>query len=247
MKSRMLNTEWPRFNAFYFMLICFTTFMAYETTLAAQTSKRLYLVLIDETDSFGLYKGKGVVDTLYWQEAIRLTRSIIGRLEPSDEFALIGIDEQGFDEEDVRIPFEELDEGFLRAKMQQSGLARKLMALQRRKNKHRSTDILGALYQAAHFAANEPDHETIIFCFSDMKQEPQWPSAEDAKNLKFPAGTKGFFFYVDASGRKNYDKIVSVWEPVLRHAGLGIYNGQVLSFFQQGNSNLKLNKILQGL
>ncbi|MCJ7634815.1 hypothetical protein MUP77_20800 [Candidatus Bathyarchaeota archaeon] len=205
--------------------------------------QNLFIVLVDETESFALYK-EGLIEQMYWPEVIPLINLIVYSLEPGDEFAVIGIDEQGFENEDVRIPFEVLDEGFLKAKIQKDKLAKVVRELQRRKDTHKSTDILGALYQAAHFASEETDRQTFVFCFSDMKQEPRWPTQEEAGKLTFPSGTECYFFFVDASGRNNWNTITNVWEPILSGAGLQIYSNNTLNFFQKGESKLRLEQVL---
>ena len=210
-------------------------------------SKRVFIVLVDETESFALYNEKGVIEQMYWTKVIQLVNWIVNSLKPGDEFGLIGIDEHGFDEDDVRVPFELLDEGFLKAKMSKDRVAKTVSELQQRKQKHKNTDILGALYHAAYFASKEPDRHAIIFCFSDMKQEPRWPTEEEARTLDFPYGTEAYFFYVNASGRTNWETIVQVWNSILTRARLQIHTDNLLNFFQKGESEKALKQILTKL
>gem|GEM_PF-3722950 len=205
---------------------------------------RFFLVLLDETESFAHYDDKGQIDYTYWPEVIPYIVKIVDRLEPEDAFGVIGIDECGFEEEDMIVPITILDERSLVAKFQKDSLKTAVKELTQRKQKHRSTHILGALYHAAHFASRDPDRRTIILCFSDMKEEPAWPTAQESADLRFPKGTEGYFFYVDASGRRNWDKTVYVWMPILAKAGLQIHTGNSLNFFQRGESNVKLDQVL---
>lgn len=208
-------------------------------------ARKLFIVLLDETESFAIYKEKGVIEEMYWGKVIPLINMIVSSMEPGDAFGLIGIDERGFDAEDVRVPFEVLDEGFLKAKMGKDRLRRVVTELRRRKEKHRSTDILGSLYHAAYFAQREPDRSVFIFCFSDMKQEPRWPTQEEARELKFLRRTEGYFFHVNASGRTNWNRLVQVWEPILSGAGLEFHTDGRLDFYQKGESRLALVRILK--
>lgn len=214
-----------------------------SSNVSEQANQRLFLVLVDETESFSM----GTTDTLYWSEVLPLVSQIAGRLQPGDEFAVIGIDEKGFEDSDVRIPFRVLDEGFLRAKLQKDSLLTSIQHLQRRKNKHRTTDILGALYHSAHFANVEQSRKTILFCFSDMKQEPTWPTEKESSDLHFPNGTEGYFFYVNASGRTSWNTITGVWQPILTRARVEISSGGILHFYQRGDSRLKLSQVLDSL
>lgn len=208
---------------------------------------RLYLVLADETDSFALHEKSGIITKRFWPEVLPLIQQVADQLSPGDQFAMIGIDEHGFDEEDVILPFTVLDEAFLKAKLQKDGLRVAVGGLRPRKDKYRATDILGALRHAAYFAQSQPNRKTIVFCFSDMRQEPVMPTLDESRDLSFPKGSEGYFFYVDAAGYQDWDRIVSVWEPILHRAGLDIYTGNSLNFFQRGESEVRLRSVLSSL
>ena len=242
------NEKYPARFSFGISLVLVLCLTLSQGCNGPEPQKKLVIVLVDETESFALYRQRGVVENMYWDEVLEsLLPKIVHSLEAGGAFAVIGIDEHGFDEEDVRIPFTALPDGFLEAKMAKDRIARQIGELQRRQQRHRSTDILGALYHAAYFAKRYPERQAIVFCFSDMRQEPGWPTQEEARELKFPEGTEAYFFYVNASGRTNWERIVEVWEPILAGAGLQLYTYNSLSFFQSGESALWLDRILSDL
>jgi hypothetical protein len=211
-------------------------------------AQKLFVVLVDETESFALYEQRGVIERMYWEAVVdTLIPKIVNSLEAGCAFTIIGIDEHGFDAEDVRMPLTVLPQGFLESKMEKDKLARNVRELKQRQQRHRKTDILGALYHAAYFTSRYPERKAVIFCFSDMRQEPTWPTQEQARALKFPEGTEAYFFYVNASGRTNWERMVQVWEPILTEAGLQLYTYNSLSFFQSGESALWLERILSDL
>lgn len=205
---------------------------------------RLIIILLDETDSFGQNTTSGVAETMYWDDALKHSQKLVKQLKPGDEIVVLAIDEQGFEEEDILVPYQQLEKTFLKARVQQKHLSKQILKLKRRKEQYRSTDILGALYQAAYFANQEPERETLIFCFSDMRQEPNWPTLADAKGLAFTSKTTGYFFFVDADGKTDWDKIIGIWRPIFQNAGLIINSNASLNFFQHGESTLHLNKIV---
>jgi hypothetical protein len=204
-------------------------------------------VLLDETDSFAQYERPGVISARYWPEVIPFIERIVSDLAPGDEFAVIGIDDHGFDEDDVIIAFKKLDDAFLRAKLQKDTLRHALRKLAPRKERYKSTDILGTLRHAAHFAAMDSSRQTIVFCFSDMRQEPSMPTVSEAADLRFPPSSKGYFFYVDAAGRNAWDRLIQAWEPILHHAGMEIGSGSQLSFFQRREVEVRLGEVLRSL
>lgn len=206
---------------------------------------RFVIILLDETDSFGQNSEHGVAKSLYWNDALAMTRIIVKQLNPGDELIVLAIDERGFEEEDILVPMHQFDRAFLKSRIEKKKIIRKIMALQRRKDKYSQTDILGALYQAAYFTGKETDFKTVIFCFSDMRQEPRWPTATEAKDLSFPPNTTAYFFFVDASGKERWQRLVDVWKPIFKHARLEIQDGGSLNFFQYGESATAVKRILQ--
>lgn len=228
------------------LLIIFavTGAQAWELPARSQEKSRLVLVLLDETDSFGRNTTRGQAETLYWDEALLQIKTIVNALKPGDEFLLIAIDDKGFEEEDVLIPLIQLDRAFLKAKIAKKKLLSQIQGLQRRKTVYHSTDILSALYQAAHQAHMGKNQQTVILCFSDMIQEPKMPGLAESQDLAFPASSEGFFFFVDASGRSEWQGILHTWVPILTRAGLQIGAESSPHFFQFGESKLRLAQIL---
>ena len=217
------------------------------TATLADTNKvnhsRLVIILLDETDSFGSDKQHGVAKTLYWEDALRLSCNIVKALKEGDKLIVLAINEKGFEEEDIIIDLQQFEMTFMRAKVRKNKIAREVLSLKRRKDTYKATDILGALFQAAYFAEKNETDETIVFCFSDMRQEPRWPTQREAEGLRFPKNSAGYFFFVDASGRENWDRMINIWKPILSMSGL--CEGDNINFFQYGESQNKLFNILK--
>jgi hypothetical protein len=203
---------------------------------------RFVIVLADETDSFALYE-HGEITTMFWQEILPYIAKIANNLQPGEKFCVIGIDEHGFDTDDVRIPIITLDENPLKAVQQKKKIIKDIKNLSRRKEKHRSTDILGALYHAAHFLNKQKDntHEGLVIIFSDMIQEPKFPTLKDAEKLKFPPKINIYCYYVNATGRDKWEKIVNRWVTILKPTNLEITKD---CFYQRGEMQSQFNKVL---
>lgn len=231
-------------TAFFIIVSGFSSLFAWPKIKQVIKDPRLVIILVDETDSFGQYSKRGKAKVLYWDEALALSKKVVNALDPGDEFLLISINEKGFEEEDILIPLQQLDLSFLKAKIQKRKLCHQILSLKRKKATYRSTDILGALYQAAHFAKMEKGFKPILICFSDMVQEPRMPTMAQSKDLAFPSGTKGYFFFVDTSGKKQWDLIIKSWLPILNHAQLDAGDQNKPNFFQYGESKLWLNRII---
>lgn len=204
-------------------------------------ARRFVMVLLDETGSFKMKDPKTGEDKEFWPEILNLTKKIISGLQPGEGFGIIGIDDHGFDGDDVRLQMTLLDENALLAKQQKDKLKKEVQGLVRRGGKRPYTDILGALYHAAHFLDNEKNRRSQLIIFSDMIQTPKWPTQADAEKLHFPPKTSGFCFYVDATGKNKWDRILQVWVPLFQNAGVSISKDD---FFQIGNVQLGMQKIL---
>jgi hypothetical protein len=133
-------------------ILCFETLIGCDNSSPLkQDQQKLFVVLVNRSDSSGSEGGA--------RRVLPPINKVACALAPGDQFAVICIDEQGFDEE-ARIPFEILD------------------------------------------ASREPNLSTFVLSFLDMKHEPKWPTLDEARRLKLPNGTKGYFFDVNASGKE---------------------------------------------
>jgi hypothetical protein len=207
---------------------------------AQHTTPRRVIVLIDETDSFGLDPVAGRAATSFWQESKKRIQEIAARLKGGDQFVLCSIDENSFENSNVRIPILTVDPAFLRARMQLRQLRAEITRLQPQQERYRATDIVGALKMAAYFTNSQPALPNFIFCFSDMKQEPRMPAA-GTQLEKFAAQSHGYFLYVDGS---NWQTSLTVWQPILRAAGLDLGSQTRPAFYLYGNSADALKQIL---
>ncbi|MBU0568645.1 hypothetical protein KJ693_01230 [bacterium] len=181
-----------------------------------------------------------VYTTVFWPEALRWVAKIVESLQPDEKFCLIGIDERGFETDDTRTPINTIYERQLKAIQQKRKIIKdQVRELTRRKDKHKSTDILGALYHAAHFLNKQDTHEGTIVIFSDMKQEPKPPTLKDASDLSFPKDTRAYCFYVNASGKQNWQKVTDIWLPIFKSAGLEATKD---CFYQRNNVESGFNE-----
>ena len=203
------------------------------------------IVLVDETDSFRVIidneQSAGGKDTIqYWEAVKPLVIQIVKKLDPGDQFVFIGIDEKGFQTDDVRIPFEIIDESYLKAEQQKKRIIREVRELERKKDIHNATDILGAL---KHSASLDSGYQTRIFCFSDMQQFPPL-NPQEATGLKFSQDTKVYFF-LNTVGEQEWNRTVSIWKPIIEGAGLKFVDkGPDANFIEFTNSNVRLPEIL---
>ena len=90
----------------------------------------------------------------------------------------------------------------------------------------------------------------MVVIFSDMDQTPRMPRLEDAKDLRFPAGTEVYCTYVNASGWadnikvpgwQGWDSIVNRWLAIFTGAGAKMTKD---NFYQQGNWPIEFDRIV---
>lgn len=208
-------------------------------------SSRLVIVLIDQTDSFGINAERGTAQTLYWDEALKKIKVIVNGLHAKDEFVVLAINDLGFRDENILINLQQLDRSSLKARMEMRNLGSEVLRLKRPERKFTRTDILGALHQAAHIARRENLARTVLVCFSDMIQEPKLPTLEEARDLAFPANTRAYFYFVDASGLVRWNQVLQAWTPLLRRAGVEIGREETPNFFQYGETDRALQRMLR--
>jgi hypothetical protein len=162
-------------------------------------------------------------------------------LQPGEGFGLIGIDDQGFEPDDVRIPMQVLDQNPLKAGVQKQELAAQVGRLDRRNQSRPFTDIVGAIRHAEYFVKNERDHRPVLLIFSDMRQTPKMPTPANFAGLRFPEGTEAHCLFVDASGWADWQQSVDLWVKLLTAAGAKITADD---FHQKGRTNVAIGRIV---
>jgi hypothetical protein len=186
---------------------------------------RFIILFLDETGSRGAQ----------W-EAMRDKAAVIAsRLKNKEAIAVIGIDDHGFDEQDVRLPLSVLqaqnDLMVAVLNQQRQAIVDRVTKLKPRGHPQ-TTDIVGAIKQALGMANMESKERRIVLAFfSDMQQTPKMPDAAAFRDIRFPAGTEAYCFYVAASKRYDFPATVSLWQPLLNGAGAKI---SANDFHQQG-------------
>jgi len=186
---------------------------------------RFIVVFLDETESRGQA----------WDAMREKAALIASRLKNKEAFAVIGIDDHGFDEQDVRVPLSVLqaqnDLMVAALNQQRQAIMQRVTKLKPRGHPQR-TDIVGAIKQALDMANKESrDRKVVLAFFSDMQQTPKMPDAASFRDIKFPAGTEAHCFYVAASQNYDFPKTVDLWQRLLTAAGMKI---SVNDFHQQG-------------
>jgi len=216
-------------------------------TVEAQSTheSKLVIVLVDQTDSFGSNAERGVAQTLYWDEALKKVKTVVNALRAKDEFILLAINDRGFMDENILIKLQQFNRSALKARIETRTLGEEVLKLKREERRYSRTDITGSLRHAAHIAAREKMPKTVVICFSDMIQEPALPKLSEAADLRFPAKTKGYFYFVDASGFERWNQVLQAWVPLLQHAGMDIGDSETPNFFQYGETDRALVRMLK--
>lgn len=193
---------------------------------------RFIIAFLDETGSRGPE----------WNDMVDRVAVVAGRLKNQDAFTVIGIDDHGGDEDDVRIPLtivqtrSDLDMAGL--KRQRDAIVAQVKSLKPR-GKPQRTDIVGAIRQAQGMANKVSQNMNVILAFfSDMQQTPRMPDDAAMKDIHFPDGTVGYCFYVSASRRYDFPATVSLWQRLLTSAGVAITEND---FHQKGTVDFGLN------
>jgi hypothetical protein len=196
---------------------------------------RFIVVFLDETGSRG-----EVWDAMRDQAGV-----IASRLKNREAFTVIGIDDHGFDEKDVRLPLTIVETpndpsglNVAALNQQRQAIMQQLAKLKRRGNPQ-STDIVGAIRQAMDMAKKESkDRRVVLAFFSDMQQTPRMPDAAAFGGIQFPSGTEAYCFYVAASQSYDFPRTVDLWQRLLTTAGIKI---AATDFHQQGTVAVGVN------
>ena len=244
MRKKIDNASWIGGLMCVLALLCMGSYQRGMAQFPPSTNK-LVVVLIDQTDSFGANTERGTAQILYWNEALTKIKTVVNALKAKDEFVLLAINDQGFVDENIVIKLQQFDRSALKARMQTRNLAAEILRLERPDRPYKRTDIISALYQAAHIAAREKMAKTIVVCFSDMIQEPRLPTLEDSRDLHFPDNTRGYFFFVDASGLDHWNQVLQAWTPLLRRANVDVGDVTTPNFFQYGETDRAMQRMLR--
>jgi hypothetical protein len=193
---------------------------------------RLIVVFLDETGS----RGEA------WEAMRNQAALIASRLKNRDAFALIGIDDHGGDEDDVRVPLSIVqaptDLNVAMLNQQRQEIVQQVTKLRRRGNPQ-TTDIVGPIKQALGIANMlSRDRDVVLAFFSDMQQDPKMPDAAAFKGIQFPTGTTAYCFYVAGTKRYDFPTTVDLWQRLLTSAGIRITTND---FHQQGTVAVGVN------
>jgi hypothetical protein len=182
------------------------------------------IVFEDETGS----------DLADWNKMREQIAKIASRLASDDAFAVIAINDHGGEAGNVRVPLTSLHAGDLemaKLKRQRDAIIQQVTSLNPQGHP-KKTDIVGAIRQAQDMAnkaqamakqANQHSEIDIVLAFfSDMQQTPKMPKPGDLDGIHFPAGTKGYCFYVAAPGKNGIQSTVAIWKPLLNSAGIAM-------------------------
>jgi len=173
-----------------------------------------FIVLVDETASF---------DEL-WKESIdEIAKYIIGGMDMGEGFCLISIDNESFDEHDVRVPAQILPED-IKFRMESARLKKQVLGFKdaRRPSDLPGAGISGALAYAHHLSRSfsqksRPEHRLIVVLFSDLAHSTWNQSA--LKDIRFKEGSEIYCFNVRAEDKEKWDSIVAYWTNAFRVIG----------------------------
>lgn len=180
---------------------------------------RFFVVLLDETGSFESFDNA--------KEAI--ANKVIRGLGCEETFCLIGIDNHGFDNEDVLIHVTKLSHNFLEASQQKRALRNSVNELNRRDNLPPGSDIIGALQHAAQFLNGDGDDgnddndgfQPVLLVFSDLIPDNLWPETPGVgEELGLPENTMVYFFFVEERGREEWEAVRDLWTDIFVSAGI---------------------------
>lgn len=185
-----------------------------------------FVVLVDETASFGFEDSSGEF-VHYWPMILDSVIKIIGNLKPGDGFLLIGIDDRSYETSNVLLGPIVLDDRTLQAKVQTRTLMGQVKVLTRRETNNLGTDILGAIDYAAYYLNKETKHRGVVIGFTDMVPQDAsgrkiWPDENAVENINFVNGAEGCFFYVNATGKADWNDILKYWVPAFETVGVEI-------------------------
>jgi hypothetical protein len=163
-----------------------------------------------------------------WNPMLNKIALIARRLKHQDELTVMGISDRGFNEKDVLIPatlIVQSPNDIVGRKLKQAReeIAERILALRPRTPEPQTTDIVGAIKQAAEMANKEGNQRKVVLAFfSDMQQTPKMPGEREFKNVRFPDGTTGHCFYVTGSPQYDYARTVAIWQHLLSTSGVTI-------------------------
>ncbi len=189
-----------------------------QEPVRAASSKRLFIVFLDETGSSGVENP--------WSQAVGLASELARRIGPDDAFVLIGIDDHAGDPGDVRIPMQAMDPNPIRAMGMKRQLALQIKRLTVRNPQSKNTDILGAIATASQLALRHTEYRPILAFFSDMDQFPKLPTVSDVRSLgiSFPANAEARVFLFNAVAYANRNKMqVAPAEIRLKQTWLSVF------------------------
>lgn len=205
-------------------------------------SKRLFIVLMDETGSF----------VSYWDEALRYAKLVPARMGEEDAFIMIGIDDRAGDPADVRVPMRTLPPNPIEAIAVRSEIVKEVQAQKVRNPEASRTDVLGAVATAAAVAGRHTEYRTVLVIFSDMDQLPRLPDVHDVAELgiRLRPGTEARVFFFQGADMATRRRIPTAraerilkdcWLRVLAASGVQIGERDFASVI---DTEAKFNELL---
>lgn len=182
-----------------------------------EPAPRAFFFLVDESGSF---------EDL-WEESLDNAANIVKHMNRAEGYCLVGIDNHGFDEDDVRVAPGTLPHTiYYRTEIVK--LVKEIKELRRREYFEPGTDIPGALQHAYHLYRNfrgeaqgTPAYRPVIVIFSDMYPDHNWNMSK-LHNVRFPEATEVYCFNVRAKGREGWEGIVDFWIDTFNRIGIKV-------------------------
>lgn len=212
------GTRALRTRAAAFTLLALACALVLAACVGAPPPRRTVVVLVDETGSFADL----------WPAAIEdIADIVVPSLQADEQFVLIGIDDRGFEDRDVRLGLVQLSANNLYAVTQKRSLVAHVRRLQPRAGAAPGSDIAEALMHAAHFLRRgaAAGYRPVLLVFSDMVPDFTRPrnvgeARELGADLDLPPETAVRFFYVRERESRNWAHTVRLWLAVFEAAGV---------------------------
>lgn len=241
--KRLINKfKLVRYMIYILTVICASLFIS-GCHMASQNPPAILIILIDETESF-MKAGN-------WEGSLSVAVAAVESLRGKDALCVIGIDDHGFDQDDILIDTVKLPSASLKRIEVMQPLVREILALKPRetssgyklpsgqyKGVPYGTDTRGAVSHAAQIASYFKDYRVRLLLFTDFRDEPP-EIDDDRKNIDIPftGDCRLKALFIDESGGAEWHERLSKWTAFFNEIGVQCSNED---FYPPSMSNPRL-------
>ena len=195
-------------------------------TVAEPRTPVLLIILLDETESY--------MKTGNWTQSLRTALRAVDFLRPGDAVCVIGIDDHGFDQDDVLIPAMPIPRTTLKSVEAKRLLMDRIASMEPREESSGrklpeggykgfpfGTDTRGAVSQAAQISGYFDDHLIRILIFTDFRDEPPVvPEGRGNIDIQFTGDCRLKALYIDETGGADWFDRIERWVEVFNNLGV---------------------------